>query len=192
MRYDRFSLGLSWLNDEVINFYFGLLMDRSENDNSLPSIHAFSTFFYPKVTKQGHSGVKRWTRKVDLFSLDRVLFPIHLGVHWTFAAALIKEKEVVYMDSMGDSNVQCQKVLLQYLRDEHQLRKKSPLPDGWTTRSMSGEIPQQNNSSDCGVFCCKFADYVARGLLKFNFEAKDMQTMRRSICYEILVGQKVF
>ena len=129
-------------------------MDRSENDNSLPSIHAFSTFFYPKVTKQGHSGVKRWTRKVDLFSLDRVLFPIHLGVHWTFAAALIKEKEVVYMDSMGDSNVQCQKVLLQYLRDEHQLRKKSPLPDGWTTRSMSGEIPQQNNSSDCGVFCC--------------------------------------
>ena len=88
------------------------MMDRAEADTNLPRIHAFSTFFYPKVSKQGHSSVKRWTRKFDLFSLDRILFPIHLGVHWTLAAALMKEREIVYLDSMGDPNPKCQSILL--------------------------------------------------------------------------------
>ena len=185
-------LGRTWLNDEVINFYFGLMMDRADDDDSLPSIHAFSTFFYPKVAKQGHSSVKRWTRKVDLFSKDRVLFPIHLGVHWTLAAAIMADKEIVYLDSMGGSNEKCQKVLLTYLQEEHELRKKAPLPDEWTTRSLSSDIPQQNNSSDCGVFCCKFGDYIARGLLQFNFKPDDMQTFRKATCYEIVTGKLLF
>lgn len=184
--------GRTWLNDEVINFYFGLMMDRADEDDSLPSIHAFSTFFYPKVAKQGHSSVKRWTRKVDLFSKDRVLFPIHLGVHWTLAAAIMADKEIVYLDSMGGSNEKCQKVLLTYLQEEHELRKKAPLPDEWTTRSLSSDIPQQNNSSDCGVFCCKFGDYIARGLLQFNFKPDDMQTFRKATCYEIVTGKLLF
>ena len=25
------------------------------------------------------------------------------------------------------------------------------------------EIPQQKNGSDCGVFACKYADYIAKG-----------------------------
>jgi sentrin-specific protease 1 len=166
-------------------------MERAESDDHYPRIHCFSTFFYPKVSRQGHSSVKRWTRKVDLFSLDRILFPIHLGVHWTIAAALIKEKEIIYIDSMGGENKKCQDVLLDYLKTEHEIRKKSPLPEGWTTRSLSNKAPQQNNSSDCGVFCCKFGDYISRGFLEFNFSAEDMKTFRKAICYEISINDFV-
>lgn len=28
---------------------------------------------------------------------------------------------------------------------------------------LSQEIPQQKNGSDCGVFACKYADYIAKG-----------------------------
>lgn len=40
-----------WLNDEVINFYMNLLVHRNEKQG-YPALHAFSTFFYPKL-KQG-------------------------------------------------------------------------------------------------------------------------------------------
>ena len=29
--------------------------------------------------------MKRWTRKVDVFSYDILLVPVHLGMHWCLA-----------------------------------------------------------------------------------------------------------
>jgi len=185
-------VGRKWLNDEVINFYFQLMMERAKENPALPQIHAFSTFLYPTVKKRGHSGVKRWTRKVDLFAQDIILFPIHLGVHWTLAAALVKKKEIVYLDSMGSDNSECRRLLLEYLETEHMIKKKEPLDAAWTSRSLSQAIPQQDNSSDCGVFCCKFGDYLARGLMSFNFGPEHMQIMRKAICLEILSSKLLF
>ena len=58
-----------------------LIVARSSTNN-LPKVYAFNTFFYPKIMSDGHAGVKRWTRKVDVFSHDIILVPVHLGVHW--------------------------------------------------------------------------------------------------------------
>ena len=55
-----------WLNDEVINFYMNLLVERNENQG-YPALHVFSTFFYPKLKHSGYSSVKRWTRGINLF-----------------------------------------------------------------------------------------------------------------------------
>ena len=41
-----------------------MLMDRSKNNEKLPKVYCFNTFFYGKIVSQGHSSVKRWTRKV--------------------------------------------------------------------------------------------------------------------------------
>ena len=46
-----------------------------------PQVYAFNTFFYPTLIKDGYSRLKRWTRKVDLFSYDIVLIPVHLQVY---------------------------------------------------------------------------------------------------------------
>lgn len=85
--------GLNWLNDEVINYYMNLLMERGKLDN-FPSVYAMNTFFYPKLQSGGHSSLKRWTRKVDIFSKDLVVIPIHLGIHWCMSIIDFRDKVI--------------------------------------------------------------------------------------------------
>ena len=80
--------GLNWLNDEIINFYMSLICERSKESPGLAKVHAFTTFFYPKLIKDGYSALKRWTRKIDVFSYDFIIVPLHLGLHWTLAVNL--------------------------------------------------------------------------------------------------------
>ena len=88
-RADIATLGQqNWLNDEVVNAYFQLLADRSKKKG--PKVHSFNTFFYPKLIKTGHASLRRWTKKVDLFSMDFVLIPIHLGMHWCLAVGTLR------------------------------------------------------------------------------------------------------
>ena len=110
--------GLNWLNDEVINFYMNLLMERGSGESGRPKVYAFNTFFYPKVKESGQSAVKLWTRRVDVLAVDYILVPVHLGVHWCLAVIDFKKKQIQYYDSMGGNNQGCLNVLRQYLCDE--------------------------------------------------------------------------
>lgn len=108
--------GLNWLNDEIINFYMNLVCERSrelaESSPDYKRCYAFSTFFYPKLAKEGYSqSLKRWTRKVDLFAHDLILIPVHLGLHWTLAVIDISSREIRYYDSMNGHNNECLKLL---------------------------------------------------------------------------------
>lgn len=55
-----------WLNDEVINFYGQLIMDRSALPK-FPAVHYFSSFFWTKLTEDGYEKgrLNRWTKKVQ-------------------------------------------------------------------------------------------------------------------------------
>lgn len=80
---------------QIINFYMNLLMERSK-EKGLPTVHAFNTFFFTKLKTAGYQAVKRWTKKVDIFSVDLLLVPIHLGVHWCLAvSAFVMEQSVL-------------------------------------------------------------------------------------------------
>ncbi|CAG7727028.1 unnamed protein product [Allacma fusca] len=176
-----------WLNDNVINSYLDLVALRSNYHNEWPSVYVFTTFFYPKYLKEGYSNIlKRWTRKVDIFSFDLLIFPIHLGIHWCLAAADVRRKIVKYYDSLGGKNYQCPKALLQYLGKEHQERKKSSIGDNWKAEIVQG-IPQQQNGSDCGMFTCKFAEYLSRDA-ELNFKQEHMNYYRERMIYEIISG----
>ena len=67
----KLILGLSWLNDEVMNFYYGLIAGRAKANPDLPSVHHFSTFFYQTLSSSGYARVKRWTRKINIFDFER-------------------------------------------------------------------------------------------------------------------------
>ena len=56
----------TWLNDEVVNFYFELLLDRATNkkDENLLDIYCFNTFFCSTLRESGFNKVKRWTKRV--------------------------------------------------------------------------------------------------------------------------------
>ena len=47
------------------------------------------------------------------------------------------------------------------------------------------ETPQQDNSVDCGVFSCTYANYLSRNL-SLSFSAQDMDTFRRRITLDLL------
>ncbi|XP_037076518.1 sentrin-specific protease 1-like isoform X2 [Pollicipes pollicipes] len=186
-RHDLQTLkGLNWLNDEVINFYMNMIMERSKTDNSkLPKVYCFNTFFYGKIVSQGHSSVKRWTRKVDVFAYDLLLIPVHLGMHWCLACVDQRKKTVRYFDSMSGNNNKGLDAILRYLRDEHADKKKQPLDTSEWAAVNEKEIPQQMNGSDCGMFACKFAEYLARDA-RINFTQEDMPYFRRRMVYEII------
>nr|XP_021197052.2 sentrin-specific protease 1 isoform X1 [Helicoverpa armigera] len=179
--------GLNWLNDEVINFYMNLLMQRSEERKDLPKVYATNTFFYPKLMQSGQAGLRRWTRKVDIFAHDLLVVPVHLGVHWCVALVHMRSRRVHYLDSMGGRNQPCLDALLQYLRDEHQDKKGTPFDDsGWKTECLR-DIPQQMNGSDCGMFACTFAEFSSRGAA-YSFSQAHMPYLRRKAALEILTG----
>ena len=113
-------VGLEWLNDEIINFYMNMLVDRSKKfDGSLPSVYTFNTFFYSTLAKDGYKHVQRWTGQVDLFSHNIILIPVHLSIHWCLAVIDFERREVNYYDSQGGNNEKCLSDLHMYLQEEH-------------------------------------------------------------------------
>ncbi|KAA0188975.1 hypothetical protein HAZT_HAZT000903 [Hyalella azteca] len=179
--------GLNWLNDEVVNFYMNLIMERSQSEK-LPSVYAFNTFFYPKLIKMGFSGVKRWTKKIDIFSYDLLLVPVHLGMHWCLATIDTQQRVICYYDSMLGDNPQCLHELRKYLADESMDKKKSAIDlSGWKYETPK-DIPQQMNGSDCGMFACKFSEYLSRRK-PITFTQDHMPYFRRRMVYEIVTNK---
>ena len=54
---------VAFLFYQVINFYFNLISEFCKKENGL-RVHTFNSFFYPKLSQSGYSGVRRWTKKV--------------------------------------------------------------------------------------------------------------------------------
>ncbi|XP_039994070.1 sentrin-specific protease 2 isoform X2 [Xiphias gladius] len=182
-----------WLNDEVMNFYLSLVMERCSGEAAGIKVYSFSTFFFPKLRggggglAGGHAAVKRWTKAVDLFLYDLILVPLHLGVHWAMAVIDFKSKTVKSYDSMGQRHDDICSHLLLYLKEEHKAKKGRELDSAkWTIGSLRAtEIPQQKNGSDCGVFACKYADYIAKGR-PLTFKQCHMPLFRKLMIWEIL------
>ena len=163
-----------WLNDEVINFFMGLLKARGDaatEADALPRCHFFTSMFYAKLYYQSeykYANVKRWTGKksnpIDVFAKDLLICPIHChGNHWTLAVVNLLDKRFEYFDSLsgGDGGVLAN--LRRYITDEHLDKKKASWDDaGWTDHTWRAGTPRQRNGWDCGVFCCKTADYLTQ------------------------------
>ncbi|CCM02182.1 uncharacterized protein FIBRA_04261 [Fibroporia radiculosa] len=133
-----------WLNDEIINFYGQLIMDRAEslkentpvNGRKKPlKVHYFNTFFWSKLQGEGYDKARlaKWTKKIDIFQKDVVLIPInHANSHWTAAAINFRKKRIESHDSMGARHEKVFKYLRSYLDAEHRNKKKKPFDfTGW-------------------------------------------------------------
>lgn len=179
---------LTWLNDEVINFYMELLAERSRMTEKLPKVHAMNTFFLTRLLEVGYSGVRRWTRKVDIFAHDVIPVPVHKGIHWCMAIIHLKNKTIKYYDSMGQPNNNVLGALRKYLLEESLDKKKQEFDmSGWQFENVR-DIPQQENGSDCGVFSCMYAEFVTRNR-PIVFSQQHMQYFRQKMVYEICTGQ---
>jgi sentrin-specific protease 1 len=170
-----------WLNDNIINFYFHMIAHN--NDSSVRSVFAYSTFFYVKLLKSGYSGVKDWN-KVDLFSHRFIFIPIHIPKHWCLVVVDIPNCRISYYDSNGGDNDHCLDTIEQFLKDAHWATKQTDLPK--FEKENKKDIPRQTNAYDCGVFVCQFADFIARND-KAGFTQESIAFLRLQMIVEIIL-----
>lgn len=183
----------TWVNDEIINAYLQLLMRRAGR-NGL-KIRAVSSFFYAKLVERDartgefvydYGRVRRWMRRLDVFALDLILVPINTAnTHWTLGVINVKERRVEHYDSMGGAGSEIiLGHLLRWVWDEREGRKLEV--EEWGQVAMGSRVPQQNNADDCGVFVCKYADFLARGT-EMTFAALHINYFRARIAHELLM-----
>ena len=157
----------------------------------------FNSYFYSDVMlKNGgykYQNVRRVTkrRKVDLFAHDVVLFPIHVRKnHWCLAAADLRSKVLSYHDSLKGPADGCLELLAEFLYDEAQAKGKQAIGvDEWEF-SVPGDVPEQHNCIDCGMFMLTNAAFLQRGL-KPAFTQDHIPALRKRMVLTILCGADV-
>lgn len=207
----------NWLNDQVINFYLCMLTERNHKnfeDDKYPRQYKTRTmflnsFFYAKMTDESsggynYDGVKGWTKPgklqriegVDnIFELDQIIFPVHTRTtahsaknHWCLAAINFAEKRVEYYDSMtGQHPSYFFRHIMRYLQDEAEDKGIIAFRAGEWRQYTPDYMPLQNNESDCGVFCCKYAEFISERR-PIIFQPKHMTYFRERIMLEIIMG----
>ena len=148
-RYDMRTLRpYQWLNDEVINC---LIKFYTKHFTSRRSVYVASTAFYTRLV--GPTGycfkrVRRWTRKVDVSTLDLVLVPIHMNNnHWTLAIIDCVKQCFTYYDSLG-STQQCASGIHSHLM--HWLKDVRGLPTEPDYTFTCERLPAQENDCNAG------------------------------------------
>lgn len=88
--FERLEEG-EFLNDTVVNFFLKYCHERLLK--MLPEIgkttHIFNTYFFERLSRDGvanfdeaYNQLKKWTSKVDLFSKQYIVIPVHQALHW--------------------------------------------------------------------------------------------------------------
>ncbi|CDF37848.1 unnamed protein product [Chondrus crispus] len=155
-----------------------------------------NSFFYTKLVRFNrakgcsvyeYKQVRRWTRQFDVFSYDVMLIPINqANTHWTLGVINFKDQTVEHLDSMGTGGLlKVREHLMSWVRDEAADKSKPFSPNNWTMPPR--DVPRQLNSDDCGVFLCKFADFISRGWQEFTFSQQHMNYFRSRIAHELLM-----
>jgi hypothetical protein len=74
--------GTRWLNDHVMNFFLQLVEIRSQKPGAPARVKCMNTFFYTKLALNGYNygNVASWFTDTDLFALDYIFVPIHVGL----------------------------------------------------------------------------------------------------------------
>ncbi|KAI3920344.1 hypothetical protein MKX01_000683 [Papaver californicum] len=183
-----------WLNDEVINVYFGLLKEREQREpKKFLKCHFFNTFFYTKLisARDGYDfkSVRRWTtqRKIGyrLLECDKIFVPIHRQMHWCLAVINKKDRKFQYLDTLQGMDYQVLKHLARYYVDEVKDKSGEDINTNSWKLEYAYDIPHQENGSDCGMFMIKYADFYSRGV-GLCFSQKHMPYFRKRTAKEIL------
>ncbi|KAG1933752.1 sentrin-specific protease 5 [Pimephales promelas] len=168
----------NWVNDQVINMYGELIMEATNH-----KVHFFNSFFYRQFVAKGYEGVRRWTKKVDLFSKTLILIPLHLEIHWSLITVDVSKQNINFYDSQGILFKFAVDNILKYILAEAKEKKQLGFQKGWKM-VVNKTIPQQKNDNDCGVFVLEYCKCLAF-LKPLLFTQEDMPRVRKRIYREL-------
>lgn len=132
-----------------------------------------------------------WTKHVDLFAHDLIAVPVHAnGNHWCLVWIDFRQRTIQLFDSLRETRtVRVLEQMKQYLIDEMLSKRKAAFDaQDWRLEAMTTGVPQQENTSDCGVFCCAFVEALSRGV-PIRFTQQDIPWIRQKIVLEICTGK---
>ena len=98
--------------------------------------------------------MKKWGKHApggDIFSVEKLFFPIHCSSHWFLVVACMKQKVIQSYDSLGSGQQKVLSEIKSYLRMEHESKKKTELPKEWCISHSNKSVPLQTN---CKLFHC--------------------------------------
>ncbi|XP_020690873.1 probable ubiquitin-like-specific protease 2B [Dendrobium catenatum] len=133
--------------------------------------------------------VRKWTRKLNIFEKDYIFIPVNFNLHWsllvichpgeiiTFRDDDLKSSPkvpcILHMDSIIGSHSGLKDLIQSYLLEEWKERHPE-LTDDITPRFsnlrfVSLELPQQENSFDCGLFLLHYVElFLEEAPVYFN------------------------
>lgn len=187
-----------YLNDNIIDFYLQYVMLNSVCPEIRAKTHIFTTFFFTKLTEakkdspsmkdkstKVYDRVKKWLKRVDIFSKDYLVIPVNRSHHWFLIivcnANKVQEvkdsKEVIevaelpkidqpciiVMDSLGVVRTGGMNKLtapIRFVLKEEWLSKKDLKKefDHALIPDRTIKPPGQDNNYDCGLFLIKYVE----------------------------------
>ena len=75
---------------------------------SVKGCHFFNSFFVDKLLDDGrgynYRNVRRWTKRIDVFSMKKLFFPVNIdNQHWCMAVVHMDDRRIQFYDSYGGS-----------------------------------------------------------------------------------------
>uniref|UniRef100_A0A5S6Q7G9 ULP_PROTEASE domain-containing protein n=1 Tax=Trichuris muris TaxID=70415 RepID=A0A5S6Q7G9_TRIMR len=177
----------NWLNDEVLNNYMDLIVNRSLAHPELPRVFAFSTFFYVTYLAHSYAGVRWFTESCNLFEHDLIIVPIYKSSHWALVVVDFRGKTVKYYDSLRHDGTVALKTVRAYLSTESKVKRKTNMEFRHWTFGIDEACPIQMNNDDCGVFVLAIAELLSRDKV-LSFHQKHIRQFRERIAFEIIQG----
>ncbi|KAJ4914961.1 putative ubiquitin-like-specific protease 2B [Raphanus sativus] len=195
------------------SFFFRKLADLDKDPSSIAD------------GKAAFLRVRKWTRKVDMFGKDYIFVPVNFNLHWSLIIIChpgevanctdldfedsTKVPCILHMDSIKGSHAGLKNLVQSYLCEEWKERHKDTSDDissrFMNLRFVSLELPQQENSYDCGLFLLHYLElflaeapqnfspfkiYNASNFLYLNWfppaEASLKRTLIEKLIFELL------
>ena len=185
--FDRIE-NCEYFNDSLIDLKIKDIISTLPKDKK-EKVHAFSSLFYAwikdyKSTKEAHDRVAKWTKRIDIFELDFIFFPIIYNLHCSLVVicrplhwALFQNEFshdhmqnsvgcFLHFDSCNQSVHQTKEiyhVITNFLSHEWNSKKKKSNQDNDKNNIIRLPIirplcPKQKNGYDCGPFVIKYVE----------------------------------
>ncbi|KAK8996793.1 hypothetical protein V6N11_020290 [Hibiscus sabdariffa] len=159
------------------SFFFRKLADLDKDPSSISD------------GKAAFLRVRKWTRKLDMFGKDYIFIPVNFNLHWSLLVichlgevAAFKDEDldksskvpcILHMDSIRGNHAGLKNLVQSYLWEEWKERHRETSEDlsskFLNLRFVSLELPQQENSFDCGLFLLHYLElFLAEAPPNFN------------------------
>ncbi|CAN1340961.1 Probable ubiquitin-like-specific protease 2B [Linum perenne] len=163
----------TFINDTIIDFYIQYLKNQIPPEEK-HRYHFFNSFFFRKLAdldkdpssaldgRAAFLRVRKWTRKVDIFGKNYIFIPVNFGVPC-----------ILHMDSIKGTHAGLKNLVQSYLWEEWKQRQEETSEDVSANflnlRFVPLELPQQENSFDCGLFLLHYLElFLGEAPANFN------------------------